>query len=417
MPGPTIFGQSGVGARVDLDKSNQTLYVDPAGDDDASGDISNPIQTIQEARTRSSEWLTGLNNVVQLNAGAFPLPDLSAVGDLLVFHSRTGGLRIKGTYSTIETFTAGSTVDNTITASPSPGWTVDEHVGRVILLTSGTEQLPASILSNTADTVVLGATPTSLGGQFTLPGSGSVDISAHASSITSAPVSSTRVAVAGEVTFQDIFFDGSGGGNIGVQFAGGTATADFQGCRFQDFGNAITLILDRVFCTMCHWEDCSIGIKCGGSGIVQIAGDNTFINCSSNAITVRGGGRFITPSFATLFVENTSTVFQMRNYGHLTDYLTYLWFDTNVGDYVNLGAHCDYERDLVPLKIFPGKNQPGRVINAIETQSRITIKDTASATMTGTTAFLRLSGTDVTYADFAANPSYCDANWNTAGDY
>ena len=105
-------------------------------------------------------------------------------------------------------------------------------------------------------------------------------------------------------------------------------------------------------------------------------------------------------------------VFSLRNNAYLADFTTQSWFDSSINEYVHMEANCTFEKENTPLKIWPGKSQPDKVVEMVDGNSRVRFNDSASATMQGTTAYVDLDGTLVTYATYAAALSVSDTKWN-----
>jgi len=265
------------------------IYVDPTGHDGASGASGDPVATIYEASKRAKG-----NDIVRLSAGTHVLTEhgwFAYTRNLF----QGSNLQVKGATSIESTFTVDSWTDNVVTAQGTPGWTIDEHIGkRIRWLPYGPYEdfyFGFIVLSNTADTMTVAASVSSLGGTTSIPGNGVVvDIAINASKIV-APSGGTnapdRLYYDGVVTFYNIDFDGSV--NSAAQGAAGWspgAEGAFRYCDFNDFSYAGISATGQVQAGNCLFDSCDIGVVAGAYSILNP--DNVMMDCTYGIQGIQG---------------------------------------------------------------------------------------------------------------------------------
>lgn len=209
-----------------------------------------PLLTAIEARHRIPDRLgqafyvvdiTGVDETLDQNVAIdvpssgdpsrldFPAPDHHT-------HLTRAPLTIRARPSLVHTFTAPLVVAEpvhdlvTVQDSPSPGWTVNEHRGRMIAGASPLEC--GAIIRNTADTITAAYT-----GGFSSP----VQILEPGASLTYGPASAglefnsgLTIAANGESNWQWVRFRiPAGNPSFGVRVIGGGAMTFFQNCSFE----------------------------------------------------------------------------------------------------------------------------------------------------------------------------------------
>lgn len=398
--------------------NDYTIYVDPvSGDDSNPGTQASPIETLLEATQRVSS-LTGFGVRVFLEAGTHQLPDLSGLSfDRQVVFSSLGLLTIEGARTVETSFTVQSVSSNVVTASGTPGWSTNEHVGRFIEFTPSAGLIVQHwVLSNTADTLTLATTPTSLGGPYDFPGSGSFDIESIAAKVVPAATNPkdfvNQLYYSGRILFITVEFDGLGGGNTGPTAHLPGTDATVLGCKFHDLFDALSVKQAGNVTVAYSWfEDCFTAISVSGGKL--LLGSGNVWGWIDDGVLASDRSIVATADDITIFVANpTSRVFNLLGGSNLIDSTLQGWFPSNVSEYVRLESNSSYENVAAGPKIWPAKAQPDTVIHCVGGGCRAWLKDSASATMQGADEYVDLDGTLVTYATYAAAGSVSDMKWN-----
>jgi len=393
------------------------IYVNPTTGNDANpGTEASPVATLGKAGLLIPSEGSG---IIHLSAGNHALTDYASesISQRTVLKAK-GYLIVQGTTSVEDTFTIDSVSENVLTASGSPGWSVDEHVGRFVRqVVSATVTRYHWILSNTSDTLTVSKTPASLGGSGELPGSGDMDIESIQSWIIPSATNPTkifnRLYVGGNMRFLEVGFDGTTG-NTGPTSIDGGGVISFYACKFQDWSSrAISLSNCETSVNYTLFDTVGTAIE-SYNGRLTYGIDNVLKDVTTGVILYNG--YMSSTSVSSVWADTVTTVFHLRD--HATFWESHKRVHlTSVTTYAQLEFGGNFARnDNAAVLIWSGTEQPDTVISMVEGDNSAILYDTANSTMTGTSEYVDMGGVTTSHTDYVASPSLMDAHFNKIAD-
>ena len=154
-----------------------TLYVDGVnGDDDAAGDVANPLETIMEAIRRLPPEIRHdvVINLLDDSGAPYTYEEAISIQNLTIY--APASVVIQGNSEAAVLATGPNTVAadpantgdwHSLTVVPDPGWTAGDLRGRLVSFSAGPHMgTVCAIVDNTTDTLTFGARATGLLGQY-----------------------------------------------------------------------------------------------------------------------------------------------------------------------------------------------------------------------------------------------------------
>ena len=127
-----------------------------------------------------------------------------------------------------------------------------------------------------------------------------------------------------------------------------------------------------------------------------MSSDPCFKNCGTG---IEAFGHLIyTTTGTTIHLEDTTRFVSLRGQA-MRDFAKNVRITGVVGHYVLMQPASRYQKINAKLRAAVGSAQPTRVFET-NGNCQISLVDTAGASLEGSTAFVRLSGVDVTHADY-----------------
>jgi hypothetical protein len=391
------------------------IYVDPAGDDDNPGSATNPIASIAEAITRVA---AGGRTTIFLSAGVHNLPNQGWTRDRTVLSGEN--VSVDGHINVLESFTVASMATNVITAQGSPGWTINEHVGKQLRWEYFGPAWPDWyygwwILSNTADTLTVAMTTTLLGGFISPPGAGtSLDIVELDSVITPTNGNDpySRFHYEGGVTFRDIHFDGTLATTGTTSWTGG-AEAMFRFCKITDYTGGFGGIVDfgRIYVLGCHFKDCDVAVSVTQFG--QLYFDNFFEDCAV-AIDALNKCFIHLSSQSYVWAKNCPVVIALDQGATVYDQSQGVWLD-NVGKYGVLATGSNYIKSVIGLSGFDATKRDANtyVYEVTGPNCTMSMRDSSQITVGPDADFFRVDGVSYSLATYIADGANAEFPNNT----
>ena len=392
-----------------LEGAAYTIHVDPAGDDNDSGDASNPIATLKEAARRTPFFSTGVE--VLLSAGDHKIADNSAsqLSDVFIGGKQSAnGLIVRGTTSILQTVTSTGATDNVMTVSET--LVAGALVGGIIEV----EIVPGFfsrgwVIANTTNNITFAFTPTSWGGFGDLPTSGSVDILQLDSRVlppdTNSNLFFNRFFVQGNVCLDKIDFDGNNGtGGFAGPTAQRNATSALQTCRIRNWSQGANMQGPCNVLSCWFQDNSSYAAGVGDGGFVS--GNNYFQN-SPHCIQVFDQSKAILGAGQVAFIDKCARLINGR-FTEVNDFHSGYWLDNSGGgqapaEYALLGgAGGVYQKRTTPITKRGGSADWPLIIESNTGGNTIDLLDSANASIGTTTDYVNLNGTIVTLADYNA---------------
>lgn len=373
---------------------SQVIYVDAAGDDEAPGALSTPIQSRRELDRRIA--LGGEDLRVFFGAGTFKGHDYQGAGLLgnrSTWGSFTGRVTLEGAKTASTVLTVSSSSQSTATINVSETMVVDEHAGKFFLVTVGGVDLPVRVISNTT-----GALLCAVGASPSLPTSGSLQLYTSGTIIappdtnpTSAP---NRVYIAGSGLARYLQVTGGFAGMtalhagtqwtlLGCGFSGQTTGLDAsgyvsaQGCLFDTHTTGVVAGVGRTSLNNCLFRSCSVG------GLAQFTG--SVLNLSANSLS----------SFKTV----TQALFAKT--GGLVNDETVRTYINAVQDYYTLSRGGKVQKVNASLTGLSGAASPTRnVVRMVGGGNICDLLDSNAQNLTPGGSYFHIDGSDISLASY-----------------
>ncbi len=392
-------------AGIDIRNEGLAIYVDPAGSDDASGDIGHPVQTIWGAIQKIP--VQGLT-YVYLAAGTYTLPNWTA--DVNYYKNTIiqseGRVAVIGTVTTLESFTVLSCVNNIVTATPDPGWTINEHRGKCLRWGTSSHYW---IISNTSDALTVAITTSDIGGSNAKP-TGTVNICELSSII--APGTSNNYSsylyATGRTIFWDIHFNGSAGGSagrIGLNGIGGNELT-VKECKFSNWSWYGIVGAYYIAVTKTMFDNCAIGIAPGYGATIN--GNNFFYNkLTGVAIESRYTNSLVTLNHdCAAWMHDIGTYLRIGNNTMVDDSSFRVWASGTCQTYANLWALAIYKNSGHGLIGMPGAlTFTVQVFYFKEEHNKLVLYDSTTSTLQPDASYFKSDTYTLSLTDYIAEGS------------
>lgn len=320
---------------------NTELYMDPAGDDNAAGGVSTPLQTPRELARRIHAVPFGERLKVNWAAGEFRLPDYftldpSGPSRFILGTGRSLG-QFFGTLTTVVTAPIVSTSGITITCNPAVPFVAGEHRGRFIALSATSY---GTIIDNTTTDLIIavGTTPA-------LPSSGTISILEPATIIKPPVTNPTAIAnrfrAWGFMSWLGVRWDG---GFISNELFPGQYT--YRACQFHNAGQTGLATGSGAFAQVsgCSFKSClSFGVASTGSGGGGQVNNSYFESCDVGVQTFLGG--------TITLGANTRIGFRSGSHALLSKSGGFINDETFAVDLQSIGTYCKVQRQAHYQKV------------------------------------------------------------------
>lgn len=384
----------------------------PGGDDNAPGTAASPIASLKELSARCLA-LGSLQHHIAMAAGDYRLHDWKGEGysgftaDTPV--TSIGGVirpaQIIGANSLLGSFTVASTSGLTITAQGTPGWAPGQFAGSVLELSYFGFTYYAPVLTNAAGAVTVNfGWNTFTGAFFAPPAPGSVVNIREAASRILPPLTNpswaiNRLHFHGRALFRFVDFDGVGGG-AGGPFAREVGEYTFDACRFRNFSQSGLLGEGKGFLSGCYFDACGDVCVEQSTGSVQL--NNSHVKGTQTGYRGRiqvGAGSVVTAEDLTEELYNAKTV------DHVINDEAVAYRLDNVRDLMLVSRGGRYQKVNQAMRAAEGMGAVTRyLVNLDGGQNRVDLLDTANATVSAGTAYIRLAALaqNLSKADYAS---------------
>ncbi len=400
-PSPTLYDKlvAGAGAWVErgavagalTNPTPYTIYVDPVSGDDANDGLTTgtAIETIAEMVTRLPLIPNGIS--VELMAGNHALP---GVAQLRTLNAGGEDLNIYGKMTTLDTFDVLTVVDNVITASGSPGWTIGEFIGKKVdfknLGGNGAAYWQSTayiIVANTANSIAVAVTPASKGGSVSMPvPTDTIDITDHETKI----VGPSYIEIlSGKPFFYRVEWDG--GGTVFQAVRSEISSLGFiWDSTFKGLDSATRLDGDQSFNT-CLFDTCT-GYGIGAFGFQAISGDCVYKDCS---VGIQCAGVAELGFGKTSWVLSTGLLLEMQRGSRCRDLGANVWVEGGgvytPSSYVRIDPSSSYAKTNAALVAFvAGKDTFEYVFRIQDGPGNISLFDSSSTDLIGSIAHFRM---------------------------
>lgn len=398
-----------------------TTYANSAtGDDTGPGTSTNPIASLKELSARCLA-LDSLQHHATLSGNDFRTHDWKVDG-YNGFSEDTptttlgGSIRptqILGTSAIADTFTVGSTTGLTITASPSPGWVVNQWVRHVLKLEYYGFVYWAPIIANGVDTLTVNFGWNTLTGAFFPVPTPGTTLEIHEIQtrilppLTNPSWASSALHYHGQVLFRHIHFDGTGGGGSGLR-PRAVSECTIDACLFTNY-SLLGWLGGPGYIRGCYFDAC--GDVCI-EGQVQV--NDTHVKGTRTGYRGKiqvGAGSVITAEDLTGELYHAKAVDNVINDEAVAYRLV------NVRDLMLISRGGRFQKVNQPMRTAEGLGAVNRyLVNLDGGQNRVDLLDTANADLSAGTAYIRLEALaqNLSKADYAADGYQLDdsvGNW------
>lgn len=377
--------------------ASRQLYADPTGGSDSNdGSSGSPFQTLHKASQRTWE---GENQRLNLLAGTHRKHDWGGGffgTNVLSFGSMSTNLVIGGATTSVGAFDVLSTSGLDVTVDPDPGWTIDEHKGRIIDLFPPFE-FDRVIMSNTSDTFRLAYQTTELGGGLT-PLSGTIEIlnldTVIEDPLTEPGWAANSMFLFGNVQLRRVKFLGP---NTGVLSYTPSTNLSMSGVVFENNSQGM-FFSGAASISGVAFINCSTGFS--GGGLSSVAFQDIAIIDTGVGITSRGSFSFSTNSM--IAAVGTGYVMEASAGGNVRDGTGFVHLD-GVSNHGAVGRGSTYNKISNPLVGQPGfLTLAGHLFRMDGVGNSVNLYDVDAMTIVPTSELVSINGASVSLATYLA---------------